>query len=219
MIVAIDGPAGAGKSTVARASANELGFLHMDTGAMYRAVAVAVLDEELDADDRDAVHDAVRSVEMALGEENVRLGTRDVTDRIRQSDVTEAVSTIAAKPLVRAALVPLQRSLAAGRDVVVEGRDIATVVFPDAEVKIYLTASPRERASRRAIQLGTSVTSDSIDDLERGIRARDERDATRSVSPLQREPSAMFIDSTAMRLDEVVARVVSIVNAYRARHG
>lgn len=217
MIVAIDGPAGAGKTSVAVAVASRLGFLRMDTGAMYRAVAVAVLDRDLDIDDPPAVAATVASVRMDLRDGRVSLDGGDVTRRVRDPDVTGAVSVVAANPAVRSALVPLQRHLAAGRDVVVEGRDIATVVFPDAEVKIFLTASPRERAARRGTQIGVASDPEQLAVLERDMLARDETDSTRSVSPLQRAQSAELIDSTEMDLGEVVERVVAIVNERRRR--
>ncbi|HWC14009.1 MAG TPA: (d)CMP kinase [Actinomycetota bacterium] len=215
MIVAIDGPAGAGKTSVAVAVASQLGFLHMDTGAMYRTIAVAVLDRHLDIDDPRAVAAAVASVRMELGNGLISLDGDDVTSRVRDPDVTRTVSLVAAHPAVRSALVPLQRQLATGRDVVVEGRDIATVVFPDAEVKIFLTASPRERVARRGTQIGVAADPQRLAALERDMLARDERDSTRSVSPLQRAESAELIDSTEMELDEVVDRVVAIVNERR----
>lgn len=215
MIVAIDGPAGAGKSSVARGVAQRLGFLHMDTGAMYRTLTVAFLDRGLDVRNRAAVDATVRSIEMSLEDGRIKLDGVDVTGRVRDSDVTKEVSLVAAEPAVRAALIPLQRMLAEGRNIVVEGRDIASVVFPDAEVKIYLTASPEERAARRAAQLGIDMDRDGLDCLRREIRVRDERDATRAVSPLQRTATAELIDSTDLPLAEVIERVATIADQRR----
>ena len=205
MIVAIDGPAGAGKSSVARAVAGRLGFAHMDTGAMYRAITLAAISGRIDLTDPRQLEAAVGAIEMDLDSSIVRLGGEDVTTRLRTSDVTDAVSAIAAQPMVQAALVPFQKDLARDHDVVVEGRDIGTVVFPDAEVKIYLTASAQERARRRMRQLGDPIDGDT---LEEEIRARDTADASRPLSPLQQAPEAHRIDSTEMTLDEVTDVIV-----------
>jgi cytidylate kinase len=208
MIVAIDGPAGAGKSSVARAVAHRLGFAHMDTGAMYRAVTLAALDGDLDLSDPGPLAAAVGAIEMSLGDPIVKLRGDDVTARLRSTEVTEAVSAIAAQPTVRAALVPLQKQLARGHDVVVEGRDIGTVVFPEAEVKIYLTAAPEERARRRLRQLGSAIDHATLEDE---MRARDIADASRRLSPLQQAPGAHRIDSTAMSLQDVTTAIVDLV--------
>lgn len=215
MIVAIDGPAGAGKSSVARAVAQRLGFAHMDTGAMYRAVTLAALTDDLDLTDPQQISRAVSAIEMSLDRPTVTLDGRDVTALLRGAEVTEAVSKIAAQPVVRAALVPLQKQLARDHDVVVEGRDIGTVIFPEAEVKIYLTAAPGERARRRMRQLG--VADDKA--IEDEMRARDTADASRPVSPLQQAPGAHRIDSTEMSLDEVIAAIVELVELHRATRG
>lgn len=211
MIVAIDGPAGAGKSSVARAVAGRLGFAHMDTGAMYRAITLAALSGRIDLTDQRQLEAAVDAIEMDLESAIVRLGGEDVTARLRTSEVTDAVSAVAAQPLVRAALVPLQKALARDHDVVVEGRDIGTVVFPDAEVKIYLTASAQERVRRRMRQLGDVMDGATLEDE---IRARDTADASRPLSPLQQAPEAHRIDSTEMTLDDVTDAIVELVRRH-----
>ena len=208
MIVAIDGPAGAGKSSVARAVAGRLGFAHMDTGAMYRAITLAAISGRIDLMDQRQLEAAVGAIEMDLDSAIVKLGGEDVTARLRTTDVTDAVSAVAAQPMVRAALVPLQKEIARDHDVVVEGRDIGTVVFPDAEVKIYLTASAQERVRRRMRQLGDSIDGSTLEDE---IRARDTADASRPLSPLQQAPEAHRIDSTEMTLDEVTDAIVELV--------
>lgn len=213
MIVAIDGPAGAGKSTVARAVAEALGFAHMDTGAMYRALTVAALDGA-DLDDPAQLEDVVGGLEMSLEDSTVKLDGIDVTDRLRETNVTDLVSAIAARPHVRVALVPFQKRLANEHDVVVEGRDIGTVVFPDAEVKVYLTASPEERALRRARQIG-ALGPGSVAELEADMRSRDAADQTRETSPLQEATGALRIDSTGVPFADVVDRVASLVRAAR----
>lgn len=211
MIVAIDGPAGAGKSSVARAAAAALGFAHMDTGAMYRALTLAALDEGLDVTDRDLLDAFVASMDVSLDDNSVTIGGRDVTAMLRTPEVTDAVPRIAAEPQVRAALVPLQRRLAERRDIVVEGRDIGTVVFPDAEIKIYLTASPIERARRRTRQMGLAEDDGTIEEMAADIGARDTTDTTRDVSPLLQAEGSRRIDSSDMTLEEVVAAVVELV--------
>lgn len=211
MIVAIDGPAGAGKSTTARAVAEALGFAHMDTGAMYRALTLAALDTALDLADRARLDEFVARMDVSLDDNTLTVDGTDVTSRLREPEITDAVARAAARPDVRAALVPLQRRLAERRDIVVEGRDIGTVVFPEAEVKVYLTATPAERARRRTRQLGLECDDDTVA-VEQDMAARDETDATREVSPLQQAPGAHRIDSTTMSLDQVVDAVVALVH-------
>jgi cytidylate kinase len=199
VLVAIDGPAGAGKSTVARAVARELHFTHLDSGAMYRCVALLSLTAP--ASEPAAL---ARAARIELGE-RVLLDGRDVTEEIRTPEASEAASRVAADPGVREALVAKQRELIAGGDWVAEGRDIGTVVAPDAELKVFLTASPEERASRRAVELGA----DSATVLAEQT-LRDERDATRSHSPLQAAPGAVVLDTTGMGVEQVVARIAAL---------
>jgi CMP/dCMP kinase len=199
-VVAIDGPAGAGKSTVARAVADALGFTYLDTGAMYRSVALAAAERGAEP------ADVASSVRIEPGE-RILLDGRDVTDQIRSPAVSEAASRAAADPEVRRAVVGQQRRLLSSGDWVAEGRDIGTVVAPDAEVKVFLTADPAERARRRAAELGT--------DEQRVLAEqtiRDERDRTREHSPLAPADGAVVIDTTGMPLNEVVERVVGLVS-------
>jgi len=199
MLIAIDGPAGAGKSTVARAVADALGFTYLDSGAMYRCVALAEL----------------RGVEDPLGCEielggRVTLDGEDVTEAIRAPQVSARASQVAARPEVRGHLVELQREMIGNGDYVAEGRDIGTVVAPDAEVKVFLTASPQERAQRRAEQTGADLARVLAEQLE-----RDERDETREHSPLQAAPDALRVDTTGRSVDEVVAEIARLVQAVR----
>jgi cytidylate kinase len=203
MVVAIDGPAGAGKSTVARAVAKALGFPYLDSGAMYRAVALAARERGLDA----AVVAPIVSIEVG---ERVLLDGRDVTDAIRTAEISEAASRAAADPDVRAAMVVVQRRLLSRGDWVAEGRDIGTVVAPAAEVKVFLTASPEERARRRAAELGIDPATVLAEQV-----IRDERDRTRAHSPLMPALGAIRLDTTALTLDEVVSRITDIVGASR----
>jgi len=194
VIVAIDGPAGAGKSSVARAVADALGLTYLDTGAMYRAIALA---GRADA-----------QVDFAYG--CVHLDGRDVSEEIRTPEVSERASRAAADPEVRTAMVERQRALMAGGDWVAEGRDIGTVVAPQAELKIFLTASPEERAARRATQLGTDYKT-----VLRDQALRDERDRSREHSPLMAAEDAVELDTTGMTEFEVVARIVDLVGDLR----
>jgi cytidylate kinase len=197
VVVAIDGPAGAGKSTVARAVADALGFTYLDSGAMYRSVALAT--------GRDPA-----SLDIAFRSGRVLLDGDDVTDAIRTPAISETASRLAAEPAVRAALVTKQRELMASGDWVAEGRDIGTVVAPDAEVKVFLTASASERARRRAAELGADAQ-----EVLREQAIRDERDATREHSPLVAAADAVEIDTTGLDIPAVVDRIVALVEARR----
>lgn len=212
MLIAIDGPAGAGKSTVARALAKALGFTYLNSGAMYRCVGMLALDSP--GEPPAALAGAAR-IELAPGADSaqlhVMLDGRDVTEAIRAPEVSEAASRIAADAGVRDALVAKQRELIAVGDWVAEGRDIGTVVAPDAELKIYLTADPGERARRRATELGgdqgTVLAEQTL---------RDERDSARQHSPLQAAADAMVLDTTGMAIQQVVERIVELAQARRA---
>ncbi len=198
MVIAIDGPAGAGKSSVARAAAERLGFTYLDTGAMYRAVACRA--ETAGADPVEVA----RTSQLELGE-RVHIDGEDVTDRIREPWVSEAASRVSADPGVREALVAQQRRILEQGDWVAEGRDIGTVVAPDADVKVFLTASPEERARRRAAELGA--------DLEVVLREqamRDERDRSREHAPLAPAVDAVPVDTTGLSLEEVVDQIVTL---------
>jgi len=198
-VVAIDGPAGAGKSTVARAVAAALGFTYLDTGAMYRAVALAAAERGVPAG-------AIASSLAIEPGERIVLDGRDVTDAIRTPEVSEAASQAAADPAVRAAIASEQRRLLARGDWVAEGRDIGTVVAPDADVKVFLTAAPAERARRRAVELGLDEATVLAEQT-----IRDERDRTREHSPLVPAEGAIEIDTTGMTQPEVVDRIVALV--------
>jgi CMP/dCMP kinase len=208
MVVAIDGPAGAGKSTVARALARELGFGYLDSGAMYRAVALSLQAKPGNAAER------ARDVKIELNE-RVLLDGADVTDAIRSREVSEGASRIASEPGVRAALVAKQRELLKGGDWVGEGRDIGTVVAPNAELKIYLTASPEERARRRARDLGGSDWRV----VMRDQAIRDRQDQEREHSPLRAAPDAIELDSTDRPMEDVVSQIVGLVRDVRGRSG
>ena len=205
MVVAIDGPAGAGKSTVARKLAEALGFRYLDSGAMYRAAALATLEGGGDPADRAA------AARIELGE-RVMLDGRDVTDAIRSAEVTEASSRIAARPAVRSALAEKQRGLLRDGDWVAEGRDIGTVVAPDAALKLFLTASPEQRAQRRAAELGTDWRV-----VLRDQALRDAQDTEREHSPLRPAPDAIELDTTDRPIEDVVGQIVGLIGEVRRR--
>jgi CMP/dCMP kinase len=203
MVVAIDGPAGAGKSTVARAAARALGFTYLDSGAMYRSVGLLTLQHG------GAASEQAEGLRIELGDRVIVNGT-DVTEAIRAPAVTEAASKVATNPAVRKALVRKQRELLGDGDWVAEGRDIGTVVAPKAAVKVFLTAGAEERARRRAGELGTDVET-----VMRDQALRDAQDASREHSPLVVAPGAVELDTTGLSVDEVVARVVELVERAR----
>jgi cytidylate kinase len=203
MVVAIDGPAGAGKSTVARAVAAALGFTYLDSGAMYRAVGLLTLETG------EAASEQAQGLEISIGERVVANG-RDVTEAIREPRVSEAASKVATNQAVRAALVDKQRALVASGDWVVEGRDIGTVVAPDAAVKVFLVADPAERARRRAAELGVEV-----DAVLRDQALRDAQDSSREHSPLKPAAGSVQLDTTGLTVDEVVARIADLVAVAR----
>lgn len=215
--ITLDGPSGTGKSSVARAVAARLGAAYLDTGAMYRAATVAVLDSGVSLDDPDAVARVVAGAKIEVGTtadtELVEVDGVDVAVRIRSAEVTRAVSPVSAVPAVRRQLVDQQRALVAAADaVVVEGRDIGTVVLPDATVKIYLTAAPEVRAERRADQLGLSTPTE-IAALAADLRRRDEYDSSRADSPLRPAADAIVVDSTDLDREAVIDRVVELATS------
>jgi cytidylate kinase len=207
LVVAIDGPAGAGKSTVGRAVATRLGLEYLDTGAMYRAVTFAALRRGIDPADEDDVAALASSVEMALDGSSVIVDGVDATLEIRGREVTAAVSAVAANGRVRSELVRRQRSwVTAHGGGVVEGRDIGSVVFPDATLKLFVTASPRVRAERRVAEIGGDV-----DEVEASIIERDRKDSTRVESPLTETSDAVVVDTTGLSIEEVVERILGLI--------
>ncbi len=206
-VIAIDGPAGAGKSTVGRALADRLGVRYLDTGAMYRAMTFAAQQRGVVEGDLDGVAEMAPTVEMTFVDGVVTVDGVDATTAIRGREVTEAVSQISANPAVRQVLVERQRAWVAEHGGgVVEGRDIGTVVFPDADLKLYITASPRVRAERRVRELGGDVS-----DVEASIIKRDRVDSSRAHSPLAEAADAVIVDTTGMSIDEVVAHIVEML--------
>lgn len=204
MIVTIDGPAGSGKSTAARGLAERLGFQFLDTGAMYRLVAWSCLKNNIDLHDAEAVGRLAEQLEIEFSGTSVFVDGREVTDLIRGPEVTEAASIVAANPKVRRAMVAQQRKLAQGRDIVTEGRDQGTIVFPDAECKFFLVADPKERARRRQAELARQGVPVSLEDVLQQIRQRDQRDETRSVAPLREPEDAVRLDTSRLTVEEMI---------------
>lgn len=220
-VVAIDGPAGAGKSTASRALAERLGFTYLDTGALYRAVAFAAGDDAalaarvdaaadtaaLAGDDEQRLADLARDLPLAFSDNGTRLaiGARDVTNDIRTPEISQRASKISALPAVRAALLDVQRRIGAAGGVVAEGRDVGSVIFPDAEVKLFLTADVRERARRRAAELRARGLEADEEQVQRDIESRDARDLARASAPLACPDGALIVDSSTLSAEQVVA--------------
>lgn len=223
MIVAIDGPSGAGKSTVAKAVAKELGFSCLDTGAMYRAIAWRALQDGVALDDKPALGAIARTYDIAFGHvegdpvpRRVFIGDDEVTDAIRTAEIDRAVSPVSAAPAVREALLDQQRRIGNAGDYVVEGRDIGTVVFPDAAVKVFLTASDEERAHRRVRQnVDRGIGSIDYDEVLADLRRRDEADSSRATAPLRSADDAVHIDSTSHYIEEVIDQICSLAREAR----
>ncbi|HOB49262.1 MAG TPA: (d)CMP kinase [Mycobacterium sp.] len=216
VVIAVDGPAGTGKSSVSRGLARRIGARYLDTGAMYRIVTLGMLRSGVDLDDPEAIA-AAADVRISVGfdpdSEHAYLGEEEVSAQIRGDAVTRAVSAVSAVPAVRSRLVHLQRELAAGpQSVVVEGRDIGTVVLPNADVKIFLTASPETRARRRNDQNVAAGLPDDYEKVLADVRRRDHLDSTRSVSPLCAAEDAVIVDTGDMTRDEVIDRLCDLVN-------
>ena len=218
MNIALDGPAGAGKSSIAKLVAKKLSFVYLDTGAMYRTIALYVLKNQIAPSDEAAVVARLDDIEITLshenGEQQIFLNGENVSKEIRKEEVGNMASVSSANPEVRAHLLKLQRNLAAENNVVMDGRDIGTTILPNAEVKIFLTASAKTRASRRYLELTEKGEACDMDEILKDIVDRDERDMNRAVSPLKKAEDAVLVDSSEMGIDEVVESILSV---YRKR--
>lgn len=213
--IAIDGPAGAGKSTIAKMAAKKLDFIYVDTGAMYRAMALYFLRREIDAKDEKKIAEACEHINVTIayqeGEQQVLLNGENVNAFIRTEEVSMMTSNTSKYPAVREKLLYLQRELAAANNMIMDGRDIGTCVLPDAELKIYLTASASERAKRRYLEQKERGVESDLAQIERDIIARDEQDMNREIAPLKQAEDAIYLDTSDMTIEEVVTKIVSLV--------
>lgn len=218
--IAIDGPAGAGKSTIAKKVAKELSFIYVDTGAMYRAIALYLIRSKVSPADQEALKKACENIEITIsyqnGEQQVILNGENITGLIRTEEVGNMASTASAHSPVREKLLDLQRNLARNSDVLMDGRDIGTNVLPDAQLKIYLTASSATRARRRYLELQQKGEDCLLDEIERDIIERDQRDMNRDIAPLKQAEDAILLDSSDMGIDQVVERILTL---YKERKG
>ena len=210
--IAIDGPAGAGKSTIAREAARSLGFLYVDTGAMYRAIALHLLRNHVEVEQTDKIEELLADMTIRIaysgGEQQIILNGENVTSQLRKEEVGNMASRSAANPKVREKLLQLQRDIARDNDVIMDGRDIGTFVLPNADVKVYLTASVEERANRRYLELKEKGLDADMAKIEEDIRTRDFQDMNRTIAPLKQAEDAVVIDSSRMSIPEVMDRIV-----------
>ena len=211
--IAIDGPAGAGKSTIAKKIAKELGFIYFDTGAMYRAIAYLCIQNGV-TDEQERMEELCARADIRIvyeeGEQQIMLDGENITAFLRTEEVSNMASVVAANPGVREKLVEIQKNTGANENVVMDGRDIGTVVLPNADLKIYLTASSKTRALRRYKELTERQVACNIEDIEKDIIERDERDMTREVSPLRKAEDAVLVDTSDMGIDEVVSHILAL---------
>ncbi len=217
--IAIDGPAGAGKSTIAKKIAKKLGFIYVDTGAMYRAIGLYLLEKGVNYEDEQQIGRAIQDIQIAIsyrdGEQQVMLNGENVSAKIRTEEVGNMASKTSKYPVVREKLLELQRSLASSADVLMDGRDIGTCILPNADLKIFLTADAGVRAKRRYLELTEKGISCNIEDIEKDIIERDRRDTTRAIAPLKKAEDAVEVDTSHMTIDEVVDTIVSMVVSRR----
>lgn len=212
--VAIDGPAGAGKSTIAKLVAKEKGYVYVDTGAMYRGLAIHFLENGIEAEEKEKIAEACKDADVTIryedGQQQVYLNGKNITAKLREEAVGNMASKSSAIPEVRAKLLELQRELARKEDVIMDGRDIGTCVLPDADVKVFLTASVETRAKRRYDELVEKGVACNLEEIARDIAERDERDSTREIAPLKQAEDAVLVDSSHMTIEEVVAAIVKL---------
>lgn len=215
LIIAIDGPAGSGKGTVAKEVSKKLGILNVDTGAMFRCVALEMVRNNVGLEETEKVQKILNSLDIELKAENetlkVYINGEDVSDKIRTEEISKFVSPVSTIKIVREKLLNIQRKIGMNQDIVMEGRDIGTVVFPNADVKIYLDASPEERAKRRTKQNEEKGIVSDYEKVLEEIKIRDKRDMTREIAPLKRAEDAIYIDSTNLKISEVIEKIIEIV--------
>ena len=211
-VVAIDGPAGAGKGTITKLVGEKLGLINIDTGATFRCVALNMLQEHIDIQEEEKIEKMLNNINIEMHiDGKIFLNGEDVTHRIRENDVNGLVSPVSTLPVVRNKLLEVQRNIAKGKNVIMEGRDIGTVVFPNADVKIYLDAAAEERARRRVLQNQEKGIESSYEEVLKGIKDRDKRDSTREIAPLKKAEDAIYVDSTNLSIEQVVNQIVKII--------
>ena len=215
-VVAIDGPAGAGKGTITKLVGERLGLVNIDTGATFRCVALNMLQEHIDIQEEEKIEEMLANINIEMHPDGkIFLNGEDVTRRIRENDVNNLVSPVSVLPVVRNKLLEVQRNIAKGKNVIMEGRDIGTVVFPNADVKIYLDAAAEERARRRVLQNQEKGIESSYEEVLKGIKDRDKRDSTREIAPLKKAEDAIYVDSTNLSVEQVVNQIVKIIENNR----
>lgn len=211
-IVAIDGPAGAGKGTITKLVGERLGLVNIDTGATFRCVALNMIQENIKIEEEKRIQDILDKIHIQMEPNGkIFLNEQEVTKRIRENDVNDLVSPVSTLPIVRNKLLEIQRKIAEGKNVIMEGRDIGTVVFPNADVKIYLDATAEERARRRVLQNQEEGIEASYEEVLEKIKERDKRDSTREIAPLKKAEDAIYVDSTNLNIDQVVEEVINII--------
>ena len=211
-IVAIDGPAGAGKGTITKLVGERLGLVNIDTGATFRCVALNMIQENIKIEEKKKIQEVLDKIHIKMEPNGkIFLNEKEVTKRIRENDVNDLVSPVSTLPIVRNKLLEIQRKIAEGKNVIMEGRDIGTVVFPNADVKIYLDATAEERARRRVLQNQEKGIEASYEEVLEKIKERDKRDSTREIAPLKKAEDAIYVDSTNLNIDQVVEEVINII--------
>ena len=212
-VVAIDGPAGAGKGTITKLVGEKLGLVNIDTGATFRCVALNMIQKNVKMEEEEKIQEILDNINIEMNSNGkIFLNGEDVTHRIRENDVNNLVSPVSTLQIVRNKLLEIQRNIAKGKNVIMEGRDIGTVVFPNANVKIYLDATAEERARRRVLQNKEKGIESSYEEVLNGIKERDERDSTRKIAPLKKAEDAIYVDSTNLTIEQVVEKIIGIIN-------
>ncbi len=212
-VVAIDGPAGAGKGTITKLVGEKLGLVNIDTGATFRCVALNMIQKNVKMEEEEKIQEILDNINIEMNSNGkIFLNGEDVTHRIRENDVNNLVSPVSTLQIVRNKLLEIQRNIAKGKNVIMEGRDIGTVVFPNANVKIYLDATAEERARRRVLQNKEKGIESSYEEVLNGIKERDERDSNRKIAPLKKAEDAIYVDSTNLTIEQVVEKIIGIIN-------
>ena len=212
-VVAIDGPAGAGKGTITKLVGEKLGLVNIDTGATFRCVALNMIKKNVKMEEEEKIQEILDNINIEMNSNGkIFLNGEDVTHRIRENDVNNLVSPVSTLQIVRNKLLEIQRNIAKGKNVIMEGRDIGTVVFPNANVKIYLDATAEERARRRVLQNKEKGIESSYEEVLNGIKERDERDSNRKIAPLKKAEDAIYVDSTNLTIEQVVEKIIGIIN-------